>query len=94
MAQQLKSRAELTQHIVCPAPSRSRADDGIVEVFLRAFRNGRFSEDPTWLPQHTKNVEVIATGQDGRRLAIEHTRVFSFEEQKKQEIILHPIAEC
>jgi hypothetical protein len=94
MTNHLKSRAELTQHVICPAPTRSRDDDRIVELFLHAFRQGRFSKDPVWLPQHTANVEAIATDQDGRRLAIEHTRVFSFEQQPKKENDLQPIAEC
>lgn len=93
MLQQPKSRSELTQHVACLVPSRSREDDRIVELFLHAFRQGRFSDNPRWLPQHVKNVDVIATDKDRRRLAIEHTRILSFEEQPKQEIILRPIAE-
>jgi hypothetical protein len=91
---QLKSRSELMQHVACRAPSRPRDDDRTVELFLSAFRQGRFATNPLWLPQHVGNVEVIATDQNGRRLAIEHTRVFAFEQQREQELLLQPIVEC
>src|SRR5216683_2916417 len=94
MLQLPKSRAELMQHATCPLPSRSRHDDRIVELFLHAFRQGRFSANQLWLPQHVENVEVVATDQNGERLAIEHTRVFAFENQREQELLLQPIVEC
>jgi len=80
--------------VICPPPSRKRRDDRIVEVFLHAYRSGSFSDNPCWLPQHEKNVEVIATSKaDGSRLAIEHTRVFAFDGHMEQEAVLRPIAE-
>jgi hypothetical protein len=50
--------------VSCPAPSREREDDKIVEMFLRLYEGGRFSYDPKWLPQHQPNVEVIAQAKD------------------------------
>ena len=81
------------QHVPCPAPSRSREDDRIVELFLHAFRQGLFSANPIWLPQQIENVDVIAADHNGRRLAVEHTRIFAFEDQREQEILLQPIVE-
>lgn len=82
------------ERVDCPLPSRSRPDDRVVEVFLHAYKQGRFAKDPRWLPQHEKNVEVIATSiTDGRTLAIEHTRVFAFDGHMQQEAILRPIAQ-
>jgi hypothetical protein len=75
-----------------PPPSRQREDDKVVEVFLNVYEQGRFSYDPEWLPQHERNVEVIATANDGTRLAIEHTRIFAFDGHQKQEVLLRPIA--
>ncbi len=63
-------------------------------MFLHAYKQGCFAKDPCWLPQHKRNVEVIATSiVDGSTLAIEHTRVFAFEDHMEQEAILGPIAE-
>lgn len=82
------------QTVNCPQPSRSRHDERVVEVFLCAYKQGCFAKDPCWLPQHKRNVEVIATSiVDGGRLAIEHTRVFGFDDHMEQEAILRPIAE-
>jgi hypothetical protein len=63
-------------------------------VFLHAYKQGCFAKDPDWLPQHERNVEVIATSNiDSKRLAIEHTRVFAFDDHMEQEAVLRPIAE-
>jgi hypothetical protein len=94
LATQPKSRAELTQRITCPRPLRARPDDQVVEVLLHAYQRGRFARNPHWLPQDRENVEVIAGAEDGALLAIEHTRVFSFDRQPEQEKVLRPIAEC
>ncbi|MGO9085626.1 MAG: hypothetical protein ACLQBK_10395 [Candidatus Sulfotelmatobacter sp.] len=55
-----------------------RGDDQVVETFLHVYEDGRFSRDPDWLPQHQANVEVVASSEDGTRLAIEHTKLFEF----------------
>ena len=87
----VRSIGEQMQTITCPRPSRKRADDRVVEFFLHAYRGGRFSGDPKWLPQDKKNVEVIASDADCS-LAIEHTRVFAFEDHKYKEEIFRPVA--
>ncbi|MBS1853000.1 MAG: hypothetical protein JST79_19015 [Acidobacteria bacterium] len=94
MSGQIKSRLELTRHVSCPAPLRVQNDDKIVELFLNAFQNGEFAKNPHWMPQHDSNVEVIASAEGGMRLAIEHTRIFSFDGQPEQEKLLAPIARC
>jgi hypothetical protein len=82
------------ERVICPPPSRERHDDRVVEVFLHAYQQGCFADNPDWLPQHERNVEVIATSNvDRKRLAIEHTRVFAFEGHMEQESVLRPIAE-
>jgi hypothetical protein len=87
-----------TQTVICPRPTRSREDDQIVEVFLHAYQGGRFAHKVEWLPQHETNVEVIASSEDGTRLAIEHTKLFEFpvghqmnpdEDQMLQEVCAH-----
>jgi hypothetical protein len=90
---QAKSRSELMQKVICPAPLRSREDDQIVELFLHVYRQGRFAKNPDWLRQDIENVEVIACAEDGTKLAIEHTRVFSFAGHREQEKVLQPLAE-
>ena len=81
------------ERVICPPPTRNRHDDRVVEVFLHAYQQGCFANNPDWQPQHEKNVEVIATSNtDCRRLAIEHTRVFAFEGHMEQESVLRPIA--
>jgi len=82
------------QTIICPRPTRAREDDRIVEIFLHAYRGGRFSREPNWLPQNRTNVEVIASDSYGVTLAIEHTRIFAFEDHKHKEEIFRPMAEC
>ncbi len=81
------------QNIICPPPSHHRPDDRVVEVFLHAHEQGRFSNNLDWLKQSERNVEVIAIAEDGTRLAVEHTRVFAFEGHMQQEAVLRPIAE-
>jgi site-specific recombinase XerD len=89
------SYGERTQKVSCPAPVRSRKDDDqIVELFLHAWEQGRFSRHPDWLPQDRTNVEVIATDGTGTRLAVEHTRLFAFEDHQEQEALLRPVAEA
>lgn len=87
-----------TQSVISPRPTRSREDDQIVEVFLHAYQGGRFTYDLEWLPQHETNVEVIASSEDGTRLAVEHTKLFEFpvgrqvnpdEDQMLQEVCAH-----
>ena len=87
-----------TQSVICARPTSSREDDQIVEIFLHAYQGGRFTYDVEWLPQHETNVEVIASSQDGTRLAIEHTKLFEFpvgrqanpdEDQVLQEVCAH-----
>jgi hypothetical protein len=68
-----------TQSVICPPPTRSREDEQIVEIFLHGYQDGRFADQPDWLPQHVSNVEAIASDRDGTRLAIEHTRVREFD---------------
>jgi hypothetical protein len=50
----------------------------MVEIFLRVYQDGRFAHHVDWLPQPRANVEVIASAEDGSRLAIEHTRLLEF----------------
>ncbi|HMF75189.1 MAG TPA: site-specific integrase [Bryobacteraceae bacterium] len=88
------SYAARTQTVSCPASTRPREDDQIVELFLHAWRQGCFSRQPDWLPQSQKNVEVIATDETGTRLAVEHTRLFAFEHHKYKEELLRPVAEA
>lgn len=88
-----KSVHERTRKVVCGLPLRERRDDQIVELFLRSWQDGRFATNPQWLPQHMANVEVIARDEAGDRLAIEHTRIFSFEGHQLQEALLRSIAE-
>lgn len=90
----VKSIYAAMQKVFCPMPTRERDDDKVVEVFLRAYQQGRFAEGARWLPQYEKNVEVVAKAGDGTRLAIEHTRVFAFDGHMQQEEVLRPIAEC
>jgi hypothetical protein len=63
---------------VCPAPTRTRKDERIVEIFLHAYKEGQFAHHLDWLPQNKTNVQVIATAKDGTTLAVEHTRLFEF----------------
>jgi hypothetical protein len=88
------------QKVPCPAPTRDRHDDQIVEIFLNIWQEGRFANDPHWLPQDQTNVEVISTDENGVRLAVEHTRIYAFEggEQtsghQHEEQVLRPVAEA
>jgi hypothetical protein len=84
---------ELMRKVFCHQPSRLREDDKIVELFLHSFAQARFASRPNWLPQSKRNVEVIVVDDAGTSLAIEHTRVFAFEDHKRQEELLRPIAE-
>ena len=85
---------DLMREVVCNPPSRTRSDDQIVELFLNAHQGGRFAHRVEWLPQSRTSVEVVATNAAGTRLAVEHTRLFAFEEHKRQEELLRPIATC
>ena len=62
-------------------------------MFLHAFQQGRYAASPLWLPQHQRNVEVIAKSANGETLAIEHTRVHAFAGHMMEEVLLRPIAE-
>jgi site-specific recombinase XerD len=86
--------AERTLKIPCPPPARVRPDDQVVELFLHAWQSGRFTHSLDWLPQNRRHVEVIATDTAGERLAVQHTRIFAFEDHKRQEELLQPIAEA
>lgn len=88
-----KSIAERSRNVVCRQPSRRRSDDQIVELFLCSWQNGRFAQSPQWLSQETRNVEVIARDEVGNRLAVEHTRIFAFEDHRRQEELLRPVAD-
>lgn len=90
---QPKSVAELMVKVSCPPPTREREDDQIVELFLNAYRQGTFSTQLDWLPQNRRNVEVISSDKEGRSLAIEHTRIYAFEDHKRIEEQFRPIAE-
>jgi hypothetical protein len=67
-----------TQSVICPQPTRTREDDKTVEIFLHAYRDGQFTHHVNWLAQNQTNVEVIATAEDGTKIAIGHTRLFEF----------------
>jgi hypothetical protein len=88
-----RSIAERSRNIACRQPSRTRRDDQIVELFLYAWQDGRFAQDPDWLSQESTNVEVIARDEVGNRLAVEHTRIFAFADHRRQEELLRPIAQ-
>jgi hypothetical protein len=88
-----RSIAERSRNITCRQPSRTRRDDRIVELFLCTWQAGRFAKDPVWLSQESTNVEVMARDEVGNRLAVEHTRIFAFEDHKRQEELLRPIAQ-
>lgn len=64
--------------VTCPHPIRPRRDDQLVEVFLHAYENGRFSHKLEWLPQHVTNVEILASTEDNVTAAIEHTKLFEY----------------
>jgi len=85
---------ELMRRVFCHQPSRLREDDKIVELFLDTFAQARIAIRPNWLPQSKRNVEVIAVDDAGTRLAIEHARVFAFEDHKRREELLRPIAQA
>jgi len=64
------------QTVICGGPTRTRQDDRILEIFLHAYKDGQFAHHIDWLPQDSRNVEVIATAKDGTKLAVEHNRLF------------------
>lgn len=78
-AYRLQVSVPSAQTVLCPRPTRRLEGDQIVELFLHVYQDGRFADQPGWLPQHVSNVEAIASDEDGTRLAIEHTRVQEFE---------------
>ena len=82
-----ESILQRARRVTCRPPSRERPDDQIVELFLSSWQDGRFAANQKWLPQNMKNVEVMARDQVGNRLAIEHTRIHSFENHKLQEAL-------
>jgi hypothetical protein len=72
--------------------SRTRPDDQVVELFLAWWEEGRFATNPDWLPQNINNVEAIARDAEGGKLAIEHTRVHTFEGHQREEIWMGQVA--
>jgi len=65
--------------------TRSRPDDKVVELFLAWWENGRFAPNPDWLPQNVENVEAVASDAAGNRLAIEHTSIYAYDQQQREE---------
>ena len=45
--------------VACPPPSRPRAADQLLELFLHAWHGGRFTHRLHWLPQNRRHVAVI-----------------------------------
>jgi hypothetical protein len=89
-----RSFGERIRKVPCPRSVRARHDDQIVELFLRVWQDGRFTRNIHWLPQDRTNVEVIAADRDNVCVAIEHTRLFAYENHKRQEEALRPLAEA
>jgi integrase len=94
MPPSVPSAAARTLRVACPPPARSRADDQLVELFLHAWQNGRFTHRLDWLPQNRRNVEVIARDAAGVGVAVEHTRIFAFADHQRQEKLLQPVVEA
>lgn len=80
-----RSAAERARRLKFGQFSRTRPDDRVVELFLAWWEEGRFATSQNWLPQNIKNVEVIARDPEGRRLAIEHTRIHAFKDHQLEE---------
>jgi site-specific recombinase XerD len=93
MNEPLPSYSERIQTIVCPVPLRKRYDEQIVESFLGAWQQGRFSHRRDWQDQQRLQVGVLASDAGGVRVAVEYTRVFRFEDQEQQEELLRPIGQ-
>jgi hypothetical protein len=89
---EVRSIGERIQKVPCARSVLSRHDDQIVDLFLRAWQEGRFTHSVQWLPQHRANVEVIAADASSVRIAVEHTRLFAYEDHKLQEEALRPLA--
>lgn len=89
---EVRSIGERIQKVPCARSVLSRHDDQIVDLFLRAWQGGRFTHRVQWLPQHRANVEVIAAEAGSVRVAVEHTRLFAYEDHKLQEEALRPLA--
>jgi len=79
------SITQRTQKVPCPQPTHTRHDDQIVELFLHVWQSGRYTHHCRWRAQHRRNVEVIAADAGGKRLAVEHARVFAFENHQRDE---------
>ncbi len=80
-----ESIAERSRRIKFGQFSRTRPDERLVELFLAWWGEGRFASNPCWLPQHVRNVEVIASDVAGSKLAIEHTAIHAFENHQREE---------
>jgi site-specific recombinase XerD len=78
--------------VSCPPSARSRRDDQLAELFLHAWQGGRFSFAADWLPQHRRNVRVLATDAAGVRLALEHARLFAGNHSIEDEEVLRALA--
>src|SRR4051812_27657459 len=88
----LKSVAERARRLNMEKLGRTRRDDRMVEVFLAWWDNGAYASNPAWLPQHTRNVEVVASNAAGSKIAIEHTTIHAFEDHQEYERWLAEIA--
>jgi len=93
MIEVVRSFGERTKRVPCERSDRPRPDDQIVDLFLKVWEDGRYTHNLEWLRQDLPNVEVIATDAQGVRIAIEHTRLYAYEDHKDQEIALRPVAE-
>lgn len=61
-------------------PTKPRSEDNLIKMLLSAYDNNSWAGCAVqWLDQQQDGaVEVLATGSDGRTLAIEHTLIESF----------------
>ena len=58
------------QPVPCPPPTRTRAPDQLVELFLHSWQEARFTSGITWPPRRRRNVTVLARDPAGERLAL------------------------
>src|SRR5436309_1347859 len=61
------------QSVSCPSPSRSRANDRLVESFLAIWQDGHYTHLQEW--QNRGFVNVIASDISGGRVAVAHARL-------------------
>jgi len=67
--------------VACPPPSRPRAADQLLELFLHAWHGGRFTHRLHWLPQNRRHVAVIGRDAGGASLAVAHTRILAEKQE-------------